>query len=194
MIREYLSTDLRKKQIIDAIGGIILEKGSEFVTIRSISKAVNLSEAAIYRHFKNKKEIFIFLINHIVITLIDSLSDTDKVSSINDLYLIFKDHLINIEKIKGISFLIIAEILSLGDNDLNAKLLENINIYLRKIEKIIQKCLDANIIKKDIDPSSMAKIIFNNIQGMVYNWYLNKFNYDLINKFDKVWNHLKYIF
>src|SRR4030043_1002141 len=159
MIREYLSTDLRKKQIIDAIGRIILEKGSEFVTIRSISSAVNLSEAAIYRHFKNKKEIFIFLIDHIAITLIDNLSDTDKISSIDDLYLIFKDHLISIEKIKGISFLIIAEILSLGDHDLNAKLLENINNYLKKIEKIIQKCLDDKIINKDINPSSMALII-----------------------------------
>ncbi|MBN2547093.1 MAG: TetR/AcrR family transcriptional regulator [Spirochaetes bacterium] len=194
MIREYLNTNLRRKQIIDAISKIILEKGSEFVTIRSISKAINLSEAAIYRHFKNKKEIFIFLIDNLSINLIDNLLDINRINSIDDLFHVFKNHIISIERIRGISFLIIAEILSLGDSDLNEKLLENINKYLRKIESVIKKCLDDKIIKKSIDPHVTALILFNNIQGMVYNWYINRFNYDLIDKFNLLWEHLKHIF
>ena len=53
MAQKRKSTAVRKQQIIEAARKLIIKSGSEHLTVRSIAKEVNITEAAIYRHFKS---------------------------------------------------------------------------------------------------------------------------------------------
>ncbi|MCU0585406.1 MAG: TetR/AcrR family transcriptional regulator, partial [Desulfobacterales bacterium] len=66
MVQKRKSTVARKTQIIAAARKLIIRKGSEHLTVRAIAKEVEITEAAIYRHFKSKREILLFLMNHIM--------------------------------------------------------------------------------------------------------------------------------
>ena len=49
MAKQRQSNSVRRIQIIEAAGRLIVKNGSENVTIRSIADEVGISEAAIYR-------------------------------------------------------------------------------------------------------------------------------------------------
>jgi TetR/AcrR family transcriptional regulator len=115
MTRKYQTTGKRKDQIIDAAKRLISQYGSEHVTVRRMAKQVGISEAAIYRHFKSKADILSFLVDHIEEALVGGITKTipDGHTSLEILDRILKGHISAIEQRGGISFLIIAEIISL---------------------------------------------------------------------------------
>ena len=56
-LSKRLSRSERRSEILNKSLEIISEKGFYNLTIRNIAAEINISEAAVYRHFKNKKEI-----------------------------------------------------------------------------------------------------------------------------------------
>lgn len=120
MDKKRKSTSIRKKQIIDAARKIIIKKGSEHLTLRAMAREVGFSEAAIYRHFKNKNEVLSFLMNTIMDEMLHELINgvAENPNNLNTIDAVLKHQLSGIEQRRGISFQIIAEIISLGDKKL----------------------------------------------------------------------------
>jgi AcrR family transcriptional regulator len=121
MVQLRRSTLIRKKQIISAARKLIVKKGSEHLTVKAIAKEVNLTEAAIYRHFKNKKEILSYLMSQITTSMLEeidraSYNRSPSLETVHDILLL---HLSKIEQARGMSFQIIAEVISFGDRNLN---------------------------------------------------------------------------
>jgi AcrR family transcriptional regulator len=189
MAQKRISTAIRKKQIIDAARKLIVQKGSEHLTIRSIAKEVNLSEAAIYRHFKNKKEILSFLMSHIITSMLDEIDRTSSngAPSLETVQAILRNHLSRIEQSRGMSFQIIAEVISFGDRNLNRQVYESINIYIERLKDLINAGVKGNSIRDDIDLDACAMLLFGMIQGMVNVWALGRYGFDLTDKFESLW-------
>jgi AcrR family transcriptional regulator len=189
MAQNRRSTVIRKKQIIAAARKLIVKKGSEHLTVRAIAKEVNITEAAVYRHFKNKREILSFLLSHIMISMMDeidrALSDTPP--SLETVHTILKNHLSKIEQARGMSFQIIAEVISFGDRRLNREVYESINVYIGKLKDLITEGIRGGFIRKDVDLDSCAMLLFSMIQGMVNIWALGQYRFDLSDKFELLW-------
>ena len=66
------STSERQLQIIEATQNLITSKGMEFVTIDAIAEKVGLTEGAIYKHFRSKREILTLLIDSIEQNLMET--------------------------------------------------------------------------------------------------------------------------
>ena len=189
IIRKRQNTVLRRKQIIDTIGKLIIQYGSENVTVRRLAEAIGVTGGAIYRHFKSKKEILLFLVDLIEESLIGDIVRSYPVqNSMVFLEKILKDHLSSIQQRRGVSFLVIAEIISLGDKRLNRKIFEVLNKYLGHIKVIISKGIELGEIREDVDPDTAAKIFFAMIQGLVTIWYLGSYNFILEEKNESMWN------
>jgi len=189
MAQNRRSTVIRKKQIIAAARKLIVKKGSEHLTVRAIAKEVNITEAAVYRHFKNKREILSFLLSHIMASMMDeidrALSDTPP--SLETLHSILINHLSKIEQARGMSFQIIAEVISFGDRNLNREVYESINVYIEKLKDLITEGVRGGFIREDVDLDSCATLLFSMIQGMVNIWALGHYRFDLSDKFELLW-------
>ena len=189
MAQNRRSTVIRKKQIIAAARKLIVKKGSEHLTVRAIAKEVNITEAAVYRHFKNKREILSFLLSHIMASMMDeidrALSDTPP--SLETLHSILINHLSKIEQARGMSFQIIAEVISFGDRNLNREVYESINVYIEKLKDLITEGVRGGFIREDVDLDSCATLLFSMIQGMVNIWALGRYGFDLSDKFESLW-------
>lgn len=57
MAHERLSSDERRRQIADAALQILASQGAHRVTAMEIATAVGISDAAVFRHFRDKNEI-----------------------------------------------------------------------------------------------------------------------------------------
>jgi len=190
MVRKRENTAVRKKQIIDAVRKVIIEYGSEHVTVRGIAKEVGISEAGIYRHFRSKKDILSLLAEHIEENLIGDLTRT---STSGDTFLeildsILRTHLSAIEQRRGISFQVIAEIVSLGDKELNQKISGTINKYIALLKDLLSEGVKRGEVRDDIELEAAATLLFGMMQGLVNIWTLSNYSFALEEKYVLLWN------
>jgi len=193
MTQGHKSTHVRKKQIMDAARKLIMRSGSEHVTVRNMAKEVGISEAAIYRHFKSKTEILSFLADSVADGLLHDIDTAGSVgfTSLDIIDEILRTHLSRIEQKRGMSFLVLAEIISFGDKSLNKKVSDNIQIYVDRLRLLLTDGVRAGLISQDVDLEAAALLLFGMIQGLVNIWALSGYKFDLAEKYSEVWKVYK---
>jgi len=189
----HKSTSVRKKQIMEAARKLIMRAGSEHVTVRNMAKEVGISEAAIYRHFKSKTEILSFLADSVADGLLHDIDTAGIVGfpSLDVIDEILRTHLSRIEQRRGLSFLVLAEIVSFGDKSLNKKVSDNIQIYVDRLKLLLTDGVQAGLVRKDIDLEAASLLLFGMIQGLVNIWALNGYKFDLTKKYSDLWRVYK---
>lgn len=189
----HKNTLVRQQQIVSAATKLIVKYGSEHLTIRRIAKEVGVSEGAIYRHFKSKRDILSLLVEHLgqlIITDIEK-SRTDNIDTLDKIEGRIAEHISAVEKRKGISFQIIAEIISLGDKGLNKQVYDVINRYIQQIRDILSEGAKAGVIRQDIDLDAVATAFFSITQGLINIWTLGHYNFNLSEKHASLWHIIR---
>jgi len=199
----HRSTSVRKKQIMDAARKLIMRAGSEHVTVRNMAKEVGISEAAIYRHFKSKTEILSFLADSVADGLLHDIDTAGSVgfTSLDIIDEILRTHLSRIEQRRGLSFLVLAEIISFflvlaeiisfGDKSLNRKVSDNIQIYVDRLRLLLADGARAGLVRQDTNLEAAALLLFGMIQGLVNIWALSGYKFDLTEKYSELWEVYK---
>lgn len=183
-------TLVRQKEIVSAARKLIVKYGSENVTVRRIAAEIGVTEGAIYRHFKSKRDVLSVLADDIESTLIADIENnyTGEVDSLQTLEKIVMAHISSIEQRKGVTFQVIAEVISLGDKKLNKRIFEAINKYIEKIKIILADGVKAGVIRPDIDINTAAQMFFSLIQGLVNIWALSSYSFNLAAAYKSYWN------
>ena len=193
MGRKYQDTLARQSQIVVAARKLIVKFGSEHVTVRRIAKEVGISEAAIYRHFKSKRDILFLLADHIENELLSDFTTVGsrEQSSLEFLDTMLKSHISAIEQRRGVSFQIIAEIISFGDKKLNRKIEGTINKYIGCVKDLLYQGVKTGEVWEETDLEAVATMLFGTIQGLVTMWALSNYSFNLQQKFEPLWNLIR---
>ena len=190
MVQKRETTQVRQQQIIDAAAILIFKYGSEHLTVKRIAAEVGISEAAIYRHFKSKKSILSFLLSHIEEVLLTDISPetvANEAVTLEIIEKIIRTHFSKIGKRKGISFQVIAEIISLGDRTLNKQASRTIDKYISRLKELLTEGVRDGAVRQDIDLDAAATLLFALIQGLVNIWSLSTGSFKLIEKYTSLW-------
>ncbi len=184
------TTEIRRRQIIDAAKRLIMRYGSEHVTVRRIALQVGITEAAIYRHFKSKGDILSLLVDDISQNWTDEIEQTadKKQTSLSRLNDVLLNRISVAEQKGGISFLVIAEILSLGDKALNKQASGVVESYIRRLAHIISEGVERGELSNEIEPVATATILYGMVQGVVGIWALSNYEFNLIERYTSSWN------
>ena len=184
------NTEVRQQQIIDAAATLIFKYGSEHLTVKKIAAQVGISEAAIYRHFQSKKSIISFLLNYIEEVLLRDLSPgsvADQPVTLEVIESLIATHFSLISTRKGISFEVIAEIISLGDKKLNKQAYQTINRYIARLQELLAEGVRDGAVRDDIDLQASATLLFGLIQGLVNMWSVSDQKFSLMEKYAQLW-------
>ena len=190
LVKKRENTEVRQQQIINAAGSLIFKYGSEHLTVKKIAKEVGISEAAIYRHFKSKKSILSFLLRHIEEALLRDISPESAGTgpvTLDTIEKIIRNHFSMISMRKGISFQVIAEIISLGDRKLNKQASQTIDKYISRLKELLVEGRRDGAVREDIDMEASATMLFTFIQGLVNIWALSDGSFNLIEKYTSLW-------
>jgi len=190
VVQKRETTQVRQQQIIDAAAILIFKYGSEHLTVKRIAAEVGISEAAIYRHFKSKKSILSFLLSHIEEVLLKDISPgtvANEAVTLEIIEKIIRTHFSRIGKRKGISFQVIAEIISLGDRTLNKQASRTIDKYISRLKELLTEGVRDGAVRQDIDLDAAATLLFALIQGLVNIWSLSTGSFNLIEKYTSLW-------
>ena len=150
-------TVARRREIIDAARLVITERGMQALTIGNLARAVGVSEGAIYRHFRGKKQILAGLIEDIDhrLSLQIDLIDGDPDAGLMRLEQVLK-HNVAPSTQTGVSFLVIAEVLMNGDDELRRLMQAAIDKHLAMIEAQLSVGAQKGEVRPDVDLRAAA--------------------------------------
>ncbi|MEC4686447.1 MAG: TetR/AcrR family transcriptional regulator [Nitrospirota bacterium] len=177
----------RRTQIVQAALRIIGSRGLGALTTAAIAKEVGISEATLYRHFKNKEEILNVMTEQIGAGLEENLKTVTAGSPVARLKEIYRLHFEYIEKNDGIPRLVFSEELHMRLPHIRKKLLEKVTAYSCKLSEIIKKGQKDGLIKEGVNSQAASMILIGMVQVTTLKWSLSGFSFSLVDEGMKLW-------
>jgi len=157
----------RKEQILQTLAEMLQSPQAEKITTAALAARLNLSEAALYRHFASKAQMFEGLIEFIESTLFGLINKitTDETRGLAQLDAIISLCLGFAAKNPGMSRVLIGDALVHENERLQAR----INQLLDRLEATLRQCLRVaatqNEVRADLDANAAANLLLAFIVG-----------------------------
>lgn len=168
-------TEIRQKEIKKAVLTIIRTDGVKAVSTKNIAKQTGLSEGAIFRHFKSKRDIMISIIDDVSNDMIDKLIEISNEESIarDRLYRVICKTISYLTENNGITILLFTEASQANDKEMLEKLKYLFKAQTDVVSKIINDGIkegiwNKNIPIKDVTTLYMGIPITNNIKLILF--------------------------
>lgn len=134
------STEIRQEQIKKAVLDILSTRGLHALSTRNLASEVGLSEGALFRHFKAKRDIFLSIMQDVENDLMKSLKNiaAGRESAEDRLFNFLCTHVRYLVKNKGITILLFSEAAHLNDTELKQRMHSILMDQKQLASKIIQ--------------------------------------------------------
>lgn len=186
-----MRTDVRREQVVQAALRIVGKKGVGALTTSAIARAVGISEANLYRHFKNKEEILFETGKGIGAAIRKNLEVVlaSHVRPVLKLKRAFLLHLEFIEQNEGIPRLGFSEEMHINNKRLKKEFLKNIELYASGLEALFYDAQRLGSIRRDVDRRALTAMLIGMVQVLVLRWSLSGFSFSLRTEGMKLWKN-----
>ena len=185
-------TGERKTQILQTLAQMLENPASEKVTTASLAARLEVSEAALYRHFSGKAQMFEGLIEFIEETLFalvnkitsEEKSGTRQIEAIVGVLLGFS------QKNKGMTRVLIGDALVHEDEKLQAR----INQLHDRLEAALKQAVRFGVTQKELhaetDASACANLILSFVTGRWHQFAKSGFKRDPAELWNRQWRQI----
>lgn len=179
----------RQIEIIEAATKRIDEHGIQDLTIKTLAADLNLSEAALYRHFKSKNEILLGLLIYFIeemkgrLDVILSNKDRSPSELLKDL---FDSQLKTFVQKPSVVSVIFSESIFQFNKKLSSTVSSMMELMQNHIETIVRKGQANGSFSKIVGVSTTTTIIMGGMRITVLKWKLSGHKSDLIKDGNKV--------
>lgn len=185
----------RQQEIISTALDLINEKGIQGLTIKNLSKKLGITEPAIYRHFDNKIQI--------LITLLDLLQNNTRVifeaelnsdeTAVRKIERLFGKHFKSFAEMPSLASVVFSEEIFRNEEKLISKISEVIDYNSRTLLDILKEGQRKNEIRSDINVDHLVVFIMGALRLFVKKWQFAKFSFDLQKEGNKLIQSVKLI-
>ncbi|GET22642.1 TetR/AcrR family transcriptional regulator [Prolixibacter denitrificans] len=178
----------RQLEIIHTGIKLIAEKGLQGLTIKNLSNAIGISEPAIYRHYKNKKEILVNIIDFFsgsTESNITRIAQSDS-SSFDKLRQAFEFQFSRLQKNPALISVISSEEIYQGEDYLKEKIRDITLLVAGKLEEIVKEGQVKKEIRDDVPSSQITIIIMGAMRMMMMKWQLFEQKINLVEEGSKI--------
>jgi len=179
----------RQIEIMEAATHRIDKFGIQELTIKNLAADINLSEAALYRHFKSKNEIMLGLLNYFISEMTGRISKiiNKKECKASDLLIeLFESQLKTFVQKPSIVSVIFSESIFHFNKELSTTVSEMMQMMQKQIEGIVKKGQEDGSISKIVGISTLTIIIMGGMRITVLKWKLSGHQSDLVKDGRKV--------
>lgn len=184
-----MNSETRKAQIVKTAIDIIAEDGSGNLVMLEIAKRIGVTDAALYRHFKTKNDMLLFMLERIEGSMIKNLIEhTNKYSNPKEkLRSILAYQLNFIQKNRSIPRILFSESMQFKDVRVRTKVRGIIIKYKNYVVELLRLTNVASNNKSKIDYDAVATIFIGMIQFTVVSWTLSNYSFQLSSKEADLW-------
>lgn len=173
----------RQIEIIEAATRRIDQYGIQNLTIKNLASDINVTEPALYRHFKSKNDILMSLLNYFITRMenrISSISLNKEKSPSENLIDLFNFQFKTFTERPAVVSVIFAENIFHFDEGLSLKVSQILELMQGYVEKNIVKGQLNGDFSNQIHPSTLSTILLGGIRLTVLKWKLSGNKTDLI--------------
>lgn len=181
----------RQIEIIEAATKRIDEHGIQDLTIKTLAADLNLSEAALYRHFKSKNEILLGLLTYFIEEMkgrLDQILANKDRSPSELLKDLFDSQLKTFVQKPSVVSVIFSESIFQFNKELSSTVSSMMELMQNHIESIVKKGQANGSFSKIVGVSTTTTIIMGGMRITVLKWKLSGHKSDLIKDGNKVLN------
>ena len=177
----------RKQQILQVLAQMLQDPRGEKITTASLAARLEVSEAALYRHFASKAQMFEGLIEFIEQTVFGLVNRicSDEEDGLKQTYAILSMLLGFAEKNPGMTRVLIGDALVNENERLQAR----INQFHDRLEATLKQCLRVAATQGagEGDPAAKANILLSFVVGRWYQYAKSGFKRLPTDGWDKQW-------
>jgi TetR/AcrR family transcriptional regulator len=185
-------TGERKTQILQTLAHMLENPAAEKVTTAGLAAKLDVSEAALYRHFSGKAQMYEGLIEFIeqtVFALINKISSEEK-SGTRQVEAIVGVLLGFAQKNPGMTRVLIGDALVHEDERLQAR----INQLLDRLEAALKQGVRFGVTQQELaaetDPAACANLILSFVTGRWHQFAKSGFRRDPVELWNRQWRQL----
>jgi len=170
----------RQTEIVETALNLINENGIQGLTIKNLSKKIGISEPAIYRHFENKIEILLAVLDTFGRLLSDIKFDVEKEkNSMSKIKVLFTAFFKSFNENPSLVAVIFSEELFRNEQQLSEKTAEVINRNIQYLAQIIKEGVQQDEIRKDIPAEHLAIMVMGSLRLYVKKWQFSNYEFNL---------------
>ncbi len=157
---ERQTTEIRQEQIKKAVLDIIFKDGLDQLSTRNLANRVGITEGAIFRHFKSKRDIMLSIMQDVKYNLVSELRQIalSAESTEKRLFSFLCRHVKYLIENKGITILLFSEAAHMNDKELKETLHVILSEQKSLISKIIKDGMSEGLWNKKLDAEDVATI------------------------------------
>lgn len=166
----------RQIEIMQAATKRIDSFGIQELTIKKLAADLNLSEAALYRHFESKNKILLGLINYFMLDMKSRIGEIliqESKTSGELLRQLFASQLNNFVKNPAICSVIFSEGIFQFNKDLSNQLSKMMDLMQQNIENLIEKGQNKGEFGTLLSKEAITTIIMGSMRMVVLKWKLS---------------------
>lgn len=178
------TTSKRQQEIIESAGKLLMEKGVKGLTTKNLAQEMGFSESALYRHFKNKEDIIVLLLDYLSFNIKERLEviQTKNLSAEEKLHQIFKNQFNYFNQNPHFIIAILSEGLFDETEKINSCIMTIISYKLQLITSIIEEGKSNNEFTTAIPTPDIVHIIMGSFRLMMLKWKFSKFEINLVSE------------
>ena len=183
----------RQIEIIEAATLRIDKFGIQELTIKNLAHDLNLSEAALYRHFKSKNEILLGLLTYFILEMnerLDGILEDNKKQPSELLKKVFMSQLNTFVQKPAIVSVIFSEGIFQFNKELGDKVSVMMTLMQKNINTLIKRGQSEGVYAKVLGPDTITTIIMGSMRMVVLKWKLSGNTSNLVNDGKNVLNGL----
>ena len=182
----------RKHEILQTVAQMLEDPAGEKVTTAALAARLKVSEAALYRHFRGKAEMFEGLIEFIeqtLFALINKITGEEK-SGLRQIEAILGIMLAFAQKNRGMTRVLVGEALVNEDERLQTR----INQLHERLEAALKQALRFGVSQgefaQEVDIAAQANLMMSFVIGRWHQFAMSGFKRDPVELWAKQWRQL----
>jgi len=189
-----LDTMTRKQQIIESVMNVIASEGIQNLTMKRIAKRLEISDAALYRHFNSKNDILVYLVGQVELELITQIKEKAELKKepLQQLEQVLIQHLQFVEDKPAIPTILFSQALHHEDRRLKNKISRLLNDYRHFITKILEEAKAQHQVRQNLDTRIAAEMVIGVIQSAVIFWSLSDYDYSIAESSESLWEQISH--
>jgi len=185
-------TSDRKNQILQTLAHMLEGPAAEKVTTAALAKQLDVSEAALYRHFSGKAQMFEGLIEFIEQTLFALIN---KIVSEEQNGLRQGEQIIGVmlgfaQKNRGMTRVLIGDALVNEDDKLQARINQLHERLEATLRQTLRFAMTQNAIAQDVDINAQANLVMSWVNGRWHQFAKSGFKRDPTEMWARQWKQL----
>ena len=181
----------RQIEIMEIASQIIDKEGIQELTTKNLAEKIELSEAALYRHFKSKNEILIGLLDYFIYEMqkrLQLIIIQDDKTALHLLKEIFNSQLTTFAEKPAIVSVIFSEGIFQFNKELMHKVLGMMEMMQTELDNIVKKGQEDGSFRDFLSASTVSTIIMGSMRMVVLKWKIFGHKSDLVKEGNKVLN------